>query len=204
MDIGAFLEVPIGVSNRHVHLSQEHLEQLFGTGYKLNHLKDLGQPGQYACKEIVTIVGTKGIIENVRVLGPPRKRSQVEISRTDAFKLGIKAPIRESGDHDGTPGCVLVGPKGMVALASGVIIAARHIHMTPDIASKYGIKDKDRTNVLIEGERGLIFHNVIIRVRRDFALELHVDVDEANGAWINNGDMGTILIKNESMYEMAR
>ncbi|NLC76282.1 MAG: phosphate propanoyltransferase [Clostridia bacterium] len=193
------LEIPVGVSNRHVHLSQEHLEQLFGPGYELTIWKDLRQPGQYACKEVVSVVGTKGIIENVRVLGPVRKKTQVEISRTDAFKLGLKAPIRDSGDHEGTSGCVLVGPKGMVSLNSGVIIAARHIHMTPVEAGQYGLHDKDRVSILVDGERGLVFNNVLVRVNKNFALELHLDVDEANSAWLNNGDKVTMINKNQTL-----
>ncbi|NLL18397.1 MAG: phosphate propanoyltransferase [Clostridia bacterium] len=198
MDAG-MLEIPVGVSNRHVHLSQEHLEQLFGPGYELTIWKDLVQPGQYASKETVSVVGTKGIIENVRVLGPVRKKTQVEISRTDAFKLGLKAPIRDSGDHEGTSGCVLVGPKGMVSINSGVIIAARHIHMTPVEAGMYGLHDKDRVSVLVDGERALVFNNVLVRVNKNFALEMHVDVDEANSAWLNTGDKVTMINKNQTL-----
>ncbi|MGI6552938.1 MAG: phosphate propanoyltransferase [Bacillota bacterium] len=197
------LEVPVGVSNRHVHLSQEHLEQLFGSGYELVSIKDLGQPGQFACKETVTVVGTKGAIENVRVLGPVRKNSQVEISRTDAFKLGLKAPIRDSGDHTGTPGCVLVGPRGVVTLERGVIIAARHIHMTPAMANQYGLKDKDLVSVIVDGERGLIFNNVLIRVREDFALEIHLDTDEANAALLNNGDKVIMLTNKQDALSLV-
>lgn len=193
------LRIPVGVSNRHVHLSQEHLEQLFGAGYNLTFWKDLVQPGQYACKEVVSIVGTKGIIENVRVIGPVRKQTQVEISRTDSFKLGIKPPIRLSGDLEGTPGCVLVGPKGMVSLNSGVIIAARHIHMTPPMANQYGIHDKDQVSVLVDGERGVVFNNVIVRVSQNSALEFHVDLDEANGVWLNTGDLVTMVSKNQTL-----
>jgi len=193
------LKIPVGVSNRHVHLSQEHLEQLFGPGYELTYWKDLGQPGQYACKEVVTVVGPKGVIENVRVIGPVRKQTQVEISRSDTFKLGIKAPIRESGDLEGSPGCVLVGPKGMVSLDSGVIIAARHIHMTPPIASQYGLRDKDVVSVVVEGERGVVFNNVIVRVSKNAALEFHVDIDEGNAAVLNTGDTVTMLDKNQAL-----
>lgn len=193
------LKIPVGVSNRHVHLSQEHLEQLFGPGYELTFWKDLVQPGQFACKEVVSVVGPKGVIENVRIIGPVRKQTQVEISRTDAFKLGVKPPIRDSGDLEGTPGCVLVGPKGMVSLESGVILAARHIHMTPPIASQYGLRDQDLVSVLVDGERGLIFNNVIVRVSKNNALEFHVDVDEANAALLNTGDMVTMLDKSQAL-----
>src|SRR5690606_24442185 len=160
---------------------------------ELTYWKDLGQPGQYACKEVVTVVGPKGVIENVRVIGPVRKQTQVEISRSDTFKLGIKAPIRESGDLEGSPGCVLVGPKGMVSLDSGVSIAARHIHMTPPIASQYGLRDKDVVSVVVEGERGVVFNNVIVRVSKNAALEFHVDIDEGNAAVLNTGDTVTML-----------
>lgn len=193
------LEIPVGVSNRHVHLSQEHLEQLFGPGYELTIWKDLSQPGQYASKETISVVGTKGIIENVRVLGPVRKQTQVEISRSDAFKLGIKPPIRDSGDLKGSAGCVLVGPKGMVSISSGVIIAARHIHMTPSDAGKFGLHDKDRVSVVVDGERGLIFNNVLVRVSKNYALEMHVDLDEANSAWLNNGDKVLMLTKKQAL-----
>ncbi|HHF08906.1 MAG: phosphate propanoyltransferase [Thermotogae bacterium] len=185
-------EYPIkaGVSNRHVHLSQEHLEILFGEGYELTPIKDLGQPGQYAAQEKVILVGPKGAIEGVRVLGPVRKATQVEISRTDAFKLGVKPPIKDSGDHEGSVGLTLVGPRGTVVLKRGVILAKRHIHMTPEDAEKLGVKDKDLVMVYCKGngERKTIFDDVLVRVSGSYALEFHVDVDEANAAMINNND----------------
>lgn len=199
MDTDVLLEVPIGISNRHVHLSQKDLDQLFGKNYKLTWWKDLSQPGQYACTEVVSIVGPKGTIENVKILGPLRKSTQIEVSRTDSFTLGIKAPIRDSGDFIGTPGCVLVGPKGEVSLQSGVMVAARHIHMAPATASQHGIHDKDQVSVAIDGERAMIFQNVLVRVRKDFALELHLDIDEANAAWVNNGDKGNVLKKSHNL-----
>ena len=158
--------IVVGVSNRHVHLSKEDLEVLFGKGYQLTPVKDLRQPGQFAAKETVTIVGPKGAIENVRVLGPIRKETQVEISRTDAFKLGLNPPVRDSGDLDGTPGIVIVGPAGVVVKNRGVILAKRHIHMHPKDAQHYGVKDKDIVRVIVEkGERRLIFDDVLVRVR---------------------------------------
>jgi len=186
--------IVVGVSNRHVHLSKEDLEVLFGKGYQLTPVKDLRQPGQFAAKETVTIVGPKGAIENVRVLGPIRKETQVEISRTDAFKLGLNPPVRDSGDLDGTPGIVIVGPAGVVVKNKGVILAKRHIHMHPKDAQHYGVKDKDIVKVIVEkGERRLIFDDVLVRVREDFALEFHVDTDEANAAMLNNGDLVYIV-----------
>ena len=185
-----------GVSNRHVHLSREDVEILFGEGYQLTPIKDLGQPGQFACQETVIIVGPKGAIEKVRVLGPERKETQIEISLTDAFKLGVRPPVRDSGDLDGTPGIVIVGPKGSVIKEKGVIIAKRHIHMHTSDAEKYGVKDKDIVKVLVEKEgRRLIFDDVLIRVSEKYALEFHVDTDEANAALLKTGD--TVYIIDE-------
>ncbi|AEH51281.1 phosphate propanoyltransferase [Pseudothermotoga thermarum] len=186
--------INVGVSNRHVHLSQKDLEALFGVGYQLTELKPLSQPGQFACKETVTIVGPKGAIENVRILGPVRKETQVEISRTDAFKLGINAPVRESGDIEGTPGIVIIGLKGVVVVEKGVIIAKRHIHMHPKDAEHYGVKDKQIVKVLAEKpERRIIFDDVVVRVSDKFALDFHIDTDEANAAMLNNGDLVWIV-----------
>lgn len=188
--------IVVGVSNRHVHLSQEDLERLFGKGYKLTPTKDLGQPGQFACEERVDLIGPKGIIENVRILGPVRKNSQVEISRTDSFKLGVEAPVRDSGDVEGTPGIKIKGPKGEIELEKGVMIAKRHIHMLPTQAEHYGVKDKDLVSVYCDKEgRRLIFQDVLIRVSERFALEFHVDTDEANAALLNNGDYVKIVEK---------
>ncbi|WP_369826009.1 phosphate propanoyltransferase [Petrotoga sp. 9PWA.NaAc.5.4] len=184
----------VGVSNRHVHLSQEHLEVLFGENYELTPIKPLGQPGQYACDECVDLIGPKGIFQKVRILGPVRKESQVEISRTDSFKLGITPPVRDSGDIQGTPGITLKGPKGEVVLDKGVIIAKRHIHMLPIDAEHYGVKDKDIVSVYCNKEgRRLIFQDVLIRVSEKFALEFHVDIDEANAALLNSGDYIKII-----------
>jgi putative phosphotransacetylase len=184
------LPIKAGVSNRHVHLSQEHLEILFGKGYELTPIKDLGQPGQYAAKEKVILVGPKGAIEGVRVLGPVRKATQVEISKTDAFKLGVNPPIKDSGDHEGSVGLTLVGPKGTVILERGVILAKRHIHMTPEEAEAFGVKDKDIVMVYCEGTGGrkTIFDDVLVRVSKSYALEFHVDTDEANAAMLSNND----------------
>lgn len=181
-------KIPVGVSNRHVHVSREDLEILFGKGYQLTKKTDLKQPGQYACNETVLIRGPKGEFDRVRILGPERKQSQVEISKTDSFRLGIRAPIRESGDLEGTPGIEMVGPKGTITLPRGAIIALRHIHMTPQQAAAMGVRDKDIVEVETFGERHGIFGDVLVRVSEAFSLEMHVDVDEANACALSNQD----------------
>ena len=187
-------KVPVGVSNRHVHLSQEHIDALFGAGYSLTKMKDLSQPGQYACNETVTVIGPKGSMAGVRVLGPARKASQVELSATDTFKVGVKPPVRDSGMLDGTPGVDLEGPKGRVTLDQGVIIAARHIHMTPEDASKYSLKDGDHVRVAVPGPRGGILEHVLARVHPSYALDLHCDTDEGNALSISNGQKLEVLL----------
>jgi putative phosphotransacetylase len=186
-------EEPAALSNRHLHLSKEHLEQLFGEGYQLTRFKDLSQPGQYACIEKVDIVGPKGSLKGVRVLGPVRKETQIEISIADGYVLGIRPPIRDSGDLDGTPGVTIIGPVGQVQLEYGVIAAARHIHMHPDDAKDYGVKDFQRVKVRKGGDRATVFENVLIRVSESYALEMHLDVEEGNAADIKNGDMLEII-----------
>jgi acetate kinase len=182
----------IEVSAHHIHLSQPDVEALFGPGHQLTHHADLSQPGQFACKEQLTIVGPKGRIERVRVLGPTRKATQVEIAMTEQFKLGIHPPIRESGDIEGSPGCTLEGPAGSVAIDKGVICALRHIHMTPADALRYGLKDKCTVRVRVAGDRELLFGDVRIRVDPNFALAMHIDTDEANAANLKNGAQGFI------------
>lgn len=185
--------VPVGVSNRHVHLTQEHVEILFGEGYKLTKKKEL-MGGQFASNECVTIVGLKlRAIENVRILGPCRKSSQVEISVTDARTLGIKAPVRESGNVAGSAPLALVGPKGVLYLQEGCIIAQRHIHMAPADAAAAGVKDGDIVSVKADNERGTTFNHVKIRVDESFTLEMHIDTDEANASQIAQGDTVTII-----------
>lgn len=183
-------EIKTGVSNRHLHLSAADIESLFGKGHELTPVKDLGQPGQFACDEKVILVGPKGAITGVRVLGPARKATQIEVSRTDSFTLGIKPPIKDSGDHTDTPGLTIVGPKGTVVLNSGVMLAKRHIHMTPEDALVFGVKDKDIVMVYAKGAgtRKVVFDDVLVRVHSSYALEFHVDVDEANAAILNNDD----------------
>ncbi len=187
------LEVPINASVRHVHLSTEHVSALFGSDHKLTIHSQLSQPGQYACEETVTLVGLKHSIPNVRILGPERKETQVEISRTDEFTLGIDAPVRASGELDGTPGLTLVGLYGKVELQRGVIRALRHIHMSPEDAVRFGVQDRDWAMVRVGGERGIIFDDVLVRVSPLFRLDMHVDTDEANAADLHPGAMGTLI-----------
>lgn len=185
--------VPIGISARHIHLTQEDVETLFGKGYRLTKKAEL-MGGQFAANEQVTIVGTKlRAMENVRVLGPVRSKSQVEISKTDTFKLGVKAPVRESGNLQGSAPIAVVGPKGSIYLEEACIIAKRHIHMAPKDAQDAGVKDGDIVSVHIENERETIFKNVQIRVDKTFTLEMHIDADEANAAGIKTGDSAIIV-----------
>ena len=186
--------VPVGVSNRHIHLTREHVETLFGKGYNLTKIKDLSQPGQYACKETLTIVGpSMRAIEGVRVLGPERKRSQVEISRTDSFTLKVKPPVRESGDLNGSAPITIIGPKGIVTLDEGCIIANRHIHMSEQEGAAFGVKDGQYCDVELYGERKSLFYDVQIRVHKDFRLEMHIDTDDANAAGVGNGAMVKLI-----------
>ncbi len=185
--------VPVGVSNRHIHLTQADVETLFGPGYQLTKKKEL-MGGQFASNECCTIVGLKlRAIENVRVLGPTRKFTQVEISSTDARMLGIKVPVRESGDIAGSAPIAIVGPKGAVYCREGCIVAARHIHMAPSDAASCGVRDGDYVSVRLDNERGTTFNRVKIRVDDSFTLEMHIDTDEANAAEIVTGDQVEIL-----------
>ena len=180
--------IPVGVSNRHIHLTRQDVETLFGKGYRLTPLKDLSQPGQYACKEQLTIVGPSlRPIEKVRVLGPERKASQVEISRTDAYLLKVKPPVRESGKIAGSAPITIIGPKGVVTLREGCIIANRHIHMSPEDGARFGLKDNDYVTVDAFGERRTRFFDVQVRVDPNFRLEMHLDTDDANAAGLANG-----------------
>ena len=180
--------IPIGISNRHIHLSKADLETLFGAGYELTPMKDLSQPGQYACKEVLTIVGpSMRPIENVRVLGPVRKASQVEISVTDSYVLKVKPPVRESGNIKDSSPIRIIGPKGVVELDEGCIIANRHIHMSPSDAEVFGVKDGDYVDIDANGKRPTRWFGVQVRVHKDFRLEMHVDTDDANAVGIGNG-----------------
>ena len=182
----------VEVSAHHIHLTQEHVEALFGKGHQLTKHADLSQPGQYACKEQLTIVGPKGKIERVRVLGPARKYTQIEIAMTEQFKVGVHPPIRESGDIADSPGCTLESPTGSVKVDRGVICALRHIHMTPEDALRYGVRDKSTVRVRIAGDRELVFGDVLVRVDPSFALAMHIDTDEANAASVQTGAQGFI------------
>ncbi|MCI8361380.1 MAG: phosphate propanoyltransferase [Clostridiales bacterium] len=182
------------ISARHVHLSQEHLAVLFGEGYQLTNKKDLSQPGQFACEERVTVVGPKRELKNVSILGPVRPESQVELSMTDARSIGLAAPIRESGELEGSAPCKLVGPCGEVDLPAGVIVAKRHIHMTPADAEKYGMQDKQVVRVAVNTPgRSLVFGDVICRVSEKYALAMHLDTDEANAAGMTGSCTAQIL-----------
>jgi len=182
------MKIPVGVSARHVHLSQADVEKLFGTGAELHPLKNLSQPGQYAAEETVDLQGPRGTIAKVRVLGPARSHTQVEISKTDGLKLGVQAPVRESGNIEGTPGLTLVGPQGSVELEQGAIVAMRHVHFTPADAERFGVQNGDTITLRTEGERGMIFEQVVARVHPSYALDFHIDTDEANAAGLQTGD----------------
>jgi acetate kinase len=182
----------VEISAHHIHLTQEHVEALFGEGHQLTKHADLSQPGQYACKEQLAIVGPKGKIERVRILGPARKYTQVEIAMTEQFKLGIVPPIRESGDITDTPGCTLESPNGSVQIDRGVICALRHVHMSPEDALRYGVRDKSFVRVRIAGDRELVFGDVLVRVDPSFKLAMHIDTDEGNAANVKTGANGYI------------
>lgn len=194
MDLDArAMQIPVGVSARHVHVSQKDLEILFGKGYQLTAMKYLSQPGQFACKEQVTIVGPKGVFEKVRIIGPCRNQTQVEILQSDSFKLGLEGKLRMSGDLDDTPGLTIVGPKGSVMLEKGVIVAQRHIHMNPDQARAYGLEDGQVVSILVPGLRGAILQNVIVRADEKGYLDCHIDMEEANALGLKNGSKVTII-----------
>lgn len=187
-------EVLIETSARHVHVSQKDLETLFGKGYELTKKKDLSQPGQFACTERVAVVGPKSSFPAVSILGPVRPATQVEISASDARSIGVAAPIRESGDIEGSGSCKIVGPCGEIEIDKGVIVAKRHIHMTPADAEKFGVKDKDVVSVKLDtADRSLVFGDVVVRVSDKFALAMHIDTDESNAAMAVPGTMGEIV-----------
>ena len=184
----------VEISARHAHITKETLEILFGKGHELTPKKDLSQPGQFACEERITVVGPKKELAGVSILGPCRPSDQIELSATDARSIGITAPIRESGDVAGSGACKLVGPCGEVELSEGVIVAKRHIHMTPEDAEKFGVKDAQVVNVALDTkERKLTFGDVIVRVSPKYALAMHIDTDEANAAAVPGSCMGTIV-----------
>lgn len=187
-------KVPVGLSNKHLHLSATDLETLFGKSHSLTPLKSLKQPGQYASEEKVDIIGPKGNIKGLRVLGPTRPETQVELSMTDARTIGVTLPVRESGKLDGTPGVKLVGPVGEVELDHGAIVALRHVHLSPAQAKEAGVVDKQIVSIKFNGERGLIFNNVLVRSGEGHEAEIHLDTDEGNAAGLANNDIGEILI----------
>ncbi len=200
------IPIPVGVSNRHFHLAQADLEKLFGAGYQLTKLRDISQKGQYAANETLTVIGPKGKIENIRIVGPARGKTQLEISRSDAIVLGLDPPVRYSGDLAGTPGVKAIGPKGEMTFSEGVIIPQRHIHMSPVEAKAFGVKDRDRVIVAPMAasakstgqseDRTIIFDNVLIRVHDSFVLDFHIDTDEANASGLRNADKVYIVGKS--------
>ena len=188
-------KVPVGISNKHLHLSEQDLAALFGAGHKLTPYKELLQPGQYAADEQVDLVGPKGTFKNIRIIGPTRPQTQVEVSKTDARLLGIEAPVRESGKLDGSPGLKLVGPRGEVELKAGAIVSLRHIHLSPTQAREAGLADKDLVDVKTYGTRPLVFEDVLIRSGEGHFREFHIDTDEANAAGLANNDEVEIIRK---------
>lgn len=187
------MKVSIGVSNRHVHLTKEHLNILFGEGYILEKRNDLKQPNMYASTSVVTLKTDKSEINNVRIIGPLREYTQVEISRTDAYKLGINPPVRNSGDLKGSASITIVGPKGSIDLNEGCIIAARHVHILPSQVKMYGLEGRDTVNVKLYGEKGGIIENVHLKVSDEAFFELHIDTDDANAHLIKTDDIGEII-----------
>jgi acetate kinase len=192
--------IPVGVSVRHVHLSRAHCDALFGPGAELTKRRDVTQKGQYVTRETVDLVGPKGEIRGVAIIHPLRAETQVEIAKTDAYVLGVNPPIRESGQLDGTPGLRLRGPAGEVELERGVILALRHVHMSPDDARTFGVDDKDVIRVTVDGDREMTMGDVLVRVREDFVLDMHIDTDEANAAGLTSDS----VVAFDSIQEKAR
>lgn len=187
-EVSVDFTIPVGVSARHVHLSAEHLKTLFGDGYELTSQKPLSQPGQFAANETVVIVGPRGAIERVRILGPVRKNTQIEVAFTDALRLGIIPPVRESGDIKNSAPATIVGPVGSIHISEGLIMAKRHVHMRPEDAERFQVKNGDYVQLRTSGERSVVFDNVLIRVSDNYKLEFHVDTDEANASLLKTGD----------------
>ena len=189
------MKILIEGSARHVHVSQEHLEILFGAGYELHNKRELSQPGQYLTEERVRVEGPRGGIDRISILGPVRPQTQVEVSFTDARALGLTPPVRESGDLAGSAPCKIVGPAGEVEISEGCIVAKRHLHITPDDAEKYGLADKETVQVKVDSERGLIFDEVVVRVSPKFAAAMHIDFDEGNSCMLGGETYGTVIKK---------
>lgn len=186
--------VPAAASNRHIHLSESDIARLFGAGYTLHIQKMLSQPQQFAAKETVTVVGPRGSLEKVRVLGPARKQTQVEISITDSFKLGVAPVVRMSGDLQQTPGVQIIGPNGTISVPEGTIVAARHLHLSDEQAKRFGLKDKQVVSLRSTGPRATTFHNVVVRCGKGHDMEAHFDTDEANAMQLKNGEMMEVLL----------
>lgn len=185
--------IPVGISARHIHLQQDHLELLFGKGFELTKFKDISQPNQFACNEKVSIKGPRGKIDHVRILGPLRPRTQVEISRTDARTLGVNPPVRSSGDIKDSAPIEVIGPKGSIAIHEGCIVADRHIHMTPKDAQNFGVQDKQKVSVIVEGAKGGVMGQVTIRVKDTYALDMHIDTDDGNAFGLTGNEFVKIL-----------
>lgn len=188
------MKVKVGVSARHVHVTKEDLKILFGDGFELSKKACLSQPGQYACNEQVTLKGPKGTIERVRILGPERGQTQVEISKTDSFALGIKPPVRNSGDLEGAAEVTIIGPNGEIT-KNAAIIASRHVHATKEDAKKYGFEDKEFVSLVVKGEKSGILENVYVRINDNFSYEAHLDTDDANAFLIKQGDEAELIVK---------
>lgn len=188
-------KVKLGISARHIHVSQGDLDKLFGLGTVLHPVKELGQPGQFACEERVDLVTPKGAIQGLRILGPVRKQTQIELAPADARKIGLILPIRDSGDLAGSPGVKIIGPKGEVTIAEGVIIASRHVHLDIATAAEWKVKDKQLVKVRVTGKRSVVFEDVLVRVRDDFAPEMHIDTDEGNACLAENEDMVEVIVE---------
>ncbi|WP_144548579.1 phosphate propanoyltransferase [Bacillus sp. X1(2014)] len=195
--------IPAGVSNRHIHLAPEDVEILFGSGFSLTPYRELSQPGQFSANEQITLMGPKGVIQNVRILGPARGETQVEISITDGFQLGIHPPVRLSGSLEGTPGLTLIGPKGCISLQKGVIVAKRHVHMSVEDADRHHLQQGDQLIIQTLGDRPIIFTDVVVRVNPNYRLDFHVDLDEGNAASLKTGDQVKIVGKNGMFFPVT-
>ena len=191
------MNVIVEISARHLHLSQEHLDILYGAGYKLTPKKDLSQPGQFACEECLDVIGPKGELKRVRILGPERSATQIELAQTDCRTIGVNAPVRSSGDTKGTPGVTLRGPLGELTVPEGVIVADRHLHMTPAQAAAFGLADGDRVQIRINGLKPGIMGGVLVRASNKCALDFHIDTDDGNAFLLKQGQLVTVLGKEE-------
>lgn len=186
-------QVPVGISMRHIHLSRREVDALFGRTYQLTPLRPLSQPGQFACQECLDVIGPKGVLHKVRILGPERREAQVELAQTDCRTIGIKAPVRSSGSVEGTPGVLLQGPRGVLSLPQGVIIADRHLHMSPAQAAAFHLKDGDTVRIRIDGGKPGILDGVLVRAGEQYELDLHLDTDDANAFQLKQGQLVTVL-----------